>query len=210
MSPISNLFQHQANIHLSLEEKSWVHQQKFVDDDLCDYLSENLQARGEALQMSGASIGKGYSKNFDESIRKSFVSWIDDWQSTESLDRIHKILNEIMISLNRYFFLSMKRFESQFAIYELGDFYKLHLDQHLHSTSRQVSCILYLNDCPKGGELILYNKNSTSEIAEIIQPKRGSLVLFFSGQIYHEVKCVQSTRYSLTTWFRDDEVALFS
>ena len=107
--------------------------------------------------------------------------------------------------LNQHFFLSMKRFESQFAIYQKGGFYKKHLDQLKKTRHRQVSCILYLDDCLAGGELLIFNKNNKNQLDYTYTPKAGEMVLFFSKSIYHEVLPTQQKRYSLTTWFRDDE-----
>lgn len=109
-----------------------------------------------------------------------------------------------MISVNEYFFLVMKRYESQIAYYDEGDFYKTHLDQFQDQRHRQVTCTIYLNDCTNGGELVLYKQGSQTIIDQIISPKRGTLVLFFSGHIHHEVKLVNQPRLSITTWFRDD------
>jgi SM-20-related protein len=110
-----------------------------------------------------------------------------------------------MNSINNYFRLSIKGFESQFSVYNQGGFYKCHLDQHKETRHRQVSCCIYLNDCVDGGELVIYKKGSKTEVDKVIKPLSGSIVFFFSKDIYHEVKMVQNPRYSITTWFRDDE-----
>lgn len=73
-----------------------------------------------------------------------------------------------------------------------------------------MTCIFYLNDCYEGGELLIYSREDKKQIAARISPSIGSCVIFFSGQIYHEVLPVVETRYSLTTWLRcDDEALLF-
>ena len=115
-----------------------------------------------------------------------------------------------MLSTNNNFHLSLKRFESQFSVYEYGGFYKTHLDQHNMNRHRKVSCCLYLNDCIEGGELVIYQKGSKTEIETIIKPSQGSLVLFFSADIHREVKIVREKRYSISTWFHDNEPSTFN
>src|SRR5690606_30489076 len=140
----------------------------------------------------------------DWAIRKSNICWIEDSDNFGGLREYNLILQQMMISLNQYFFLSLKHFESQVAYYTKNDFYKTHLDQFNNSSRRQVTSILYLNDCPVGGELVLYKKGTKDVIDKVVTPKRGTLVVFFSGHIFHEVKPVETPRFSLSTWFRDD------
>ncbi len=192
------------NINLSLDEKSWFYQDQFISDELCLALSNICIENIKKELLIEAKIGKKKTK--DLSIRNSSIQWIDDWEESTSLRQLNSLFTEIMDSVNNYFRLSMKRFESQFTVYNPGGFYKCHLDQHKKTRHRQVSCSIYLNDCAAGGVLVIYKKGSKTEIDKVIRPVSGSIVLFFSRNIYHEVKIVQSPRYSLTTWFRDDEI----
>ena len=119
---------------------------------------------------------------------------------------LHSFFTELMLELNRTFFLACKRFETQFAYYPVGGYYKKHLDQLADNKHRQGTVILYLEDCLGGGELIIYNKDHINQIDQVYSPRKGDLVIFFSSQIFHEVKEAHSERTSLTTWFRDDEI----
>lgn len=190
-------------INSCLELGSWYAQENFVRDDICQSIFDEYSYKDKSKSFSAACIGRNSTKVIDSSIRKSSISWVED-TDFQGIREFNLILNEMMLSLNQYFFLSLKHFESQVAYYTKNDFYKTHLDQFSQNARRQVTCILYLNDCPSGGELILYKKGSKDIIDKIIRPKRGTLVVFFSGHIYHEVRTVETPRLSLTTWFRDD------
>ncbi|MFT6068038.1 MAG: SM-20-related protein [Bacteriovoracaceae bacterium] len=195
-------------INSSLEKSGWYVKENFLADDQCDLLCRNFVDNDNKKLFSKSKIGRGYRKDEDGSIRNALVRWIDDWEEGPS-ESLRLELERMMKSLSAYFRLSLKRFESQFSIYNKGGFYHRHLDQHKQTRHRQVSSCLYLNDCPVGGELVLYKKGTQSEVSKVIKPKKGTFVVFISGDIYHEVKLVESPRYSISTWFRDDEILPF-
>lgn len=201
---MNNLLENLRSINSSLELGSWYAHENFISDSICQDIYDEYSKRDKAKTFTDASIGRNSTKVRDLTIRKSNISWIEESDNFGGMREYNLILQQMMLSLNQYFFLSLKHFESQVAYYTQGDFYKTHLDQFNQSSRRQVTCILYLNDCPRGGELVIYQKGSKDIVDKVIHPKRGTLVVFFSGHIYHEVKTVESPRYSLSTWFRDD------
>jgi SM-20-related protein len=198
------------SINNSLEEKSWFYQESFINDELCDQIITNHFCQDEQGSFFEAKIGNKIKKSENISIRNSSIKWIDQWEESPSLITLNSVLSNIMLSTSRYFRLSLRRFESQFAIYNKGGFYKTHLDQHSGTGHRLISCCIYLNDCVDGGELVIYKKGSKTEVDKIVSPAKGSIVLFFSSDIQHEVKVVKhDSRYSISTWFRNDEVIPF-
>lgn len=184
----------------SLEEKSWYHQESILSSKLCD----NLLLEFKQINLRQAAIGRAYKQVLQPKIRKSKIHWIENWQDSPDLLHINELLTILMRAVNEHFYLSLKRIESQFSYYAPGGFYKKHLDQHKKTRNRLVTCIFYLNDCAQGGELVLYDKNDKKKVEKVIYPKKGSLVAFFSGHIYHEVKPVHQERFAITTWMRDD------
>lgn len=192
------------DINNSLEVKSWYYQKNFFDDQFCEILHQNL-ILNNSLKFKEAELGNQLFKTKNKAIRNGYISWIDDWDD-ETYQKLKNFYLELMLSLNQYFFLAMKRFESQIAFYEKGGFYKTHLDQLKNTSHRQLTSCLYLNNCESGGELIIYKKGSKNIIDQIIKPEKGSLALFFSAHIYHEVRPVIDPRYSITSWFRDDQI----
>lgn len=201
---MNTLIENLRSINSCLELGSWYAQENFISDDICRSIYEEYSKREQAKLFNEAAIGRNSTKVRDWAIRKSNICWIEDSDNFGGLREYNLILQQMMISLNQYFFLSLKHFESQVAYYTKNDFYKTHLDQFNNSSRRQVTSILYLNDCPVGGELVLYKKGTKDVIDKVVTPKRGTLVVFFSGHIFHEVKPVETPRFSLSTWFRDD------
>ncbi len=197
------------HINSALEESSWFFMENYLEDHLCDSLRESFVDKENLASFSKSKIGRGSKSSENSLIRNGLIRWIEDWNQNESLSELNKHLIKMMKSIGSYFRLPLKRFEAQFSIYSKGGFYNRHLDQHQNSRHRHISICLYLNDCEEGGELILYKKGSQSEVEKIIKPRKGTLVVFISKDIPHEVKLVESTRHSITSWFRDDETIPF-
>jgi SM-20-related protein len=195
-------------INLSLEKKKWFHQENFLSDELCDKLSQISMEKEKRNLFSTGKIGRGIKTQKDHNIRNGSIRWINFDEEDTSLFFLNSILTELMNSISHYFRIPLKRFESQFALYNQGGFYKPHLDQHKLARHRQMTCCIYLNDCKKGGEFVLFKSGSKAQVERTITPKKGSIALFFSADIYHEVKLVVEPRLSITTWFRDDEIFL--
>ena len=193
-------------LNASLLAKSWFVKDAHFSKEFCQRL---LASTSSEIAYEEAEIGIHLRKTKEKSIRNGSLKWIEDWGDSSSLKYLQSFFNEIMLSTSEYFRLSLKRFESQFAYYEEGGFYKRHLDQHRNTRHRHLSCCLYLNSSEQGGELILYKKGSQTEIARVIKPLAGPLVFFISADIFHEVVSVRSERFSVSTWFRDDEILPF-
>lgn len=201
------LHQHTFELKPILEQlglNGWVCQDNFLEEDVIDSLLSYLDILLSNELMQPAAIGHGQRLKLHKSIRLSHTCWIDDWSFSEGLVYTRLLLEKLQNSLNQYFFLSLKRFESQLASYPIGGYYKKHLDQIKGRGHRQVSLIIYLNDCDSGGELVLFDKDDKTKKVIEIKPKKGRCVIFFSSQVYHEVLPTHYSRFSFTTWFRDD------
>ena len=190
-----------TDLHQSLEIKGWYTSDDLISENLVDQLSSYFNSIYGARDFTCAKVGT--HKSLQTQVRVANTFWIDEWQD-EPLKELSTVFTQLMRSVNSTFFLSMKRWESQFASYPKDGFYKKHLDQLRGENHRQLTLILYLNDCHHGGELVIYDRDNKMKIDATISPKKGTVVMFFSGQIYHEVLPVLEPRYSLTTWFRDD------
>ncbi|MEH6367338.1 MAG: 2OG-Fe(II) oxygenase, partial [Pseudomonas marincola] len=93
-------------------------------------------------------------------------------------------------------------YESHFAFYPAGAFYKKHLDRFRDDDRRTVSVVLYLNEQWQddfGGELRLYLPDGETRD---VRPEAGSLVVFMSADMPHEVLPATRERLSLAGWFR--------
>lgn len=105
--------------------------------------------------------------------------------------------------LNRRLFLGLFSFESHYAHYCSGDFYKRHYDAFKGETSRKVSVIVYLNRqwlARDGGELVLYSNNN-DKVGLKVPPSFATVVVFMSSEFPHEVLRANRDRYSIAGWF---------
>lgn len=105
--------------------------------------------------------------------------------------------------LNRELFLGIQEFEAQYAHYPVGAFYKTHVDRHRDSNARVISAVCYLNqDWPEGagGEIVMYGADGAELFRQA--PTAGTLVLFRSEDMPHEVLPATRERWSIAGWFR--------
>lgn len=181
----------------SLINNGWYHQENVFSQSFCHDLLEEAKS----LSWQEAKIGKGAQRQLQHDIRKDSIHWLGD--SPTALQSMYLVqMEELMAVINRELYLGLKEFECHFAHYSPSGFYKKHLDQHAGSQARVLSTITYLNEPLKGGELVIYKKDATDEVAMTVRPKPGSFVCFLSNQIYHEVLPTENARYSLAGWFR--------
>lgn len=183
----------------SLIEKGWFYQEDYFDQNFC----LGLFSEAKKIQWSKSKIGNNHNKQLDPAIRNDSISWIDDKSASPIQENYLLQMNDLMNVLNQELYLGLKEYECHFAQYQPLGFYKKHLDQLRGSDARVISCILYLNETKKGGELVIYKREDPDAIETIIKPKIGSFVCFLSNQIYHEVLPTENERLSLTGWFRN-------
>lgn len=159
--------------------------------------------------MEPAAIGRGANKKRAEAIRSDYIRWIDDWQEHRGLSEYLLFIEELMLICRQRLFIQAKRFEAHWALYPVGARYKKHIDQHIATKHRQVSCVLYLSPWQAGwgGELKLYPEG---EEPVVIEPLAGRFVCFISRDMQHEVLPTNFNRASIAGWIRDDEVPLLS
>ena len=172
---------------------------------LPDTLANALYAHQQSMQASkyvSAGIGRGDDYLQNEFVRTDEICWITgtsaagqqwlDW--TAALQRF----------LNRRLFLGLFSFESHFAHYAPGDYYKRHYDAFRGQTNRVLSVVTYLNPgwAPgEGGELVLYRDDHDRDGLKVL-PLFGTLVVFLSEEFPHEVLPASRDRYSIAGWFR--------
>lgn len=176
-------------------------------------LLQALAAEVEILHrtdaMKKAGIGRGNDLMRDRSVRRDKIAWLQGMTTPQAA--LFEFLDALREGLNRRLFLGLKRFETHYATYQPGDFYKKHLDSFQGRASRVVSLVLYLNEnwqAADGGALQVFNQENDNEVCGLVLPELGRMALFLSEDIPHEVLPANRTRYSLACWFRQDEVPL--
>ncbi|MBF0382543.1 MAG: 2OG-Fe(II) oxygenase [Magnetococcales bacterium] len=148
-----------------------------------------------------AGIGRDSKHRLNRAVRTDEVCWID--HETQVGRAWLQWADSLKNHLNQSLFLGLNRFESHFAHYGAGDFYKKHRDAFSGEENRVLTLIVYLNpewQDGHGGELILYTgKQECSAIT--VKSEFGTVVLFLSEEFFHEVLPVYQDRYSIAGWF---------
>lgn len=182
-------------------QRGWSLQPGAIDADLVAALARECRARAAAGELSPAGIGRGDGQQVREGIRGDRIDWLEPGQA-KPCDHYLELMDALRLQLNRELFLGLEDFEAHFALYPPGAFYQKHLDRFRDDDRRAVSAVLYLNPdwLPgEGGELRLYLADGATHD---VQPEAGTLVVFLSGDLPHEVLPASRERLSLTGWFR--------
>ncbi|PLW81196.1 2OG-Fe(II) oxygenase [Kineobactrum sediminis] len=154
------------------------------------------------VRFQRAGVGRQEDHTLNKRVRTDAISWIcddfpagSDWLSWTG---------ELQRALNEQLLLGLFSFESHFAHYRPGDFYRRHVDAFRGGANRRLSLVVYLNpdwQLAEGGELLLYTSASPDEMFRIL-PCLGTVVLFLSEEFPHEVLPATRDRYSIAGWFR--------
>jgi SM-20-related protein len=156
---------------------------------------------------SAAGIGRSDDHMLNRFVRRDQICWIDG--ATDAEREWLGWCARLQQYLNRRLFIGLFSFESHFARYAPGAFYKKHVDafkpeQTQRGARRALSLVAYLNpgwQSADGGELLIYDESATDPVAKI-QPHYRTLVLFLSDEVPHEVAPALRDRYSIAGWFR--------
>ncbi len=155
-----------------------------------------------------AGIGREADHQLNSFVRRDRIRWIEG--ETPAEKNWLAWTAQLRLALNRELLLGLFSFESHFAHYAPGAFYRKHLDSfrepgpNVILSQRVLSLVTYLNpdwDAEDGGELVIYSTDGESAVQRVT-PLAGTLVVFLSAEIPHEVLPAQRDRYSIAGWFR--------
>lgn len=158
------------------------------------YLSESKYA--------DAGIGRGDDYLKTEFVRTDEICWITG--ESDAGKQWNAWASKLQRFLNQRLFLGLFSFESHFAHYPPGAYYKRHYDAFRGDTNRVLSVVAYLNPAwgnTDGGELVLYKDARDREGLKVV-PLYGTLAVFLSEEFPHEVLPANRDRYSVAGWFR--------
>jgi SM-20-related protein len=185
-------------ISSALSDQGWV----VLPNALPNSVLANLQGTfASTKDFHTAGIGRGNQHNLNLDIRRDHIHWLEDDQG---LFLWRTWVKQLQQYLNRTLYLGLTSFESHFALYQPGDFYKTHLDAFRGQSNRRLSLVTYLNvdwQSADGGELVIYQTQNQQEIVRVL-PQLGTLVLFLSEDFPHEVLPTHRLRRSVAGWFR--------
>lgn len=197
-TPIDSLFE---SIAQDIAAKGYSIQTNAIPKELAEILHFHLSNMPEH-KFSDASVGRQLNQKLNEKVRNDAIVWINGLSPAGA-----KWLNwtqDLQGYLNRRLFLGLFSFESHFAHYAKGNYYKRHLDAFKGQANRVLSLVTYLNpewEAEDGGELVIY-QNSEDQEGIKVRPEFGTLAVFLSEDFEHEVKPSLRDRYSIAGWFR--------
>lgn len=200
----SSLFESIAN---DLASKGFSINPTALPQDLTHSLAQHISTMPDT-NFKRAGIGRATEHMVNDFVRTDAICWING-DSDAGMGWLNWT-QSLQAFLNRRLFLGLFSFESHFAHYAKGDFYKKHKDAFKGEGNRVLSVVVYLNQYwskEDGGELVIYpNQQSTSAVIDdhtvSVTPGFGTVVVFLSEEFPHEVLAAQRDRYSIAGWFR--------
>ncbi|AJQ96962.1 2OG-Fe(II) oxygenase [Gynuella sunshinyii] len=172
-----------------------------LPEDISDALLSEIITDGTG-HFKAAGVGRQDDYLQSHFIRRDNIHWIDGRTAAEQLWL--QWTQKLQTFLNRELFLGLFSFETHWAHYQPGSFYKKHCDAFRGEANRIVTVIGYLNPgwtVEDGGDLVIYREDS-DDILTKVMPAFGTLVVFMSEEFPHEVQIAHKHRYSVTGWFR--------
>lgn len=190
----------------ALRERGWCAVPQFLPDDAIIALATDCRARDDAGELAAAATGRGAGRTPSSSLRGDRTSWFDEAMLTAAQATYWHSLQALRKALNRQLLLGLETLEAHYALYPPGTGYARHRDRFRDDDARVLSSVLYLNRAwhpGDGGALRLHLPDGAHDIA----PIGGTLVLFLSADIEHEVLPATRERLSVAGWFRRREIA---
>ena len=187
----------------SLAERHYAVIPNFLLVNMQQALLEELLQRQRDGFFHAAHIGRGQHQARHSQIRGDSICWLEEDFAIGK--HYLAMMERLRQQLNQDFYLGLRYFEGHYAHYQIGSVYQRHVDRHKDNNARVVSAVCYLNqDWPieAGGELKLYDSNN--QLLLTLPPIGGTLVLFMSADMPHEVLAAHRSRYSIAGWFRQD------
>lgn len=195
-----------GQIAAALQTRGWCYMPNAVPPALCSALLQQAQSLDEH-ELDVAGVGRQAQHQLNDFVRRDRIRWI--YGDTAAEREWLQWMEQLRLVLNRQLFLGLFNFESHFARYEPGAFYRKHVDAFKGEANRVVSTVLYLNPdwrSDDGGALVLYAPEEQADLggSEIgrFMPAFASLAVYLSEDFPHEVLPTRRERNSIAGWFR--------
>ena len=182
--------------------------ENFLDDELRRELAAEARQLWEQGAFRKAGIGREAVHRVHAGVRGDFSLWLDAQVTPIACRLVATELEALRRALNASAYLGLFEFEGHLAVYPAGTRYAPHVDRLRDTSARCVSVVVYLNDdwkTAEGGELYLYppgRAGHTLDHGVTVHPLGGTLAVFGSADMLHEVRPATRMRFSLSGWFR--------
>ena len=174
---------------------------QFLGADLSNHLRAHLLVILAENLFNEAGIGNDAKLHQDKLIRSDSIYWLDRSHNNVYENSFFDRMDEFIKFLNETCYSGITGYEFHYAYYDVGSFYKRHLDQFKDNSNRSYSMIMYLNKnwvLADGGELCVYHEN----VVQVISPNDGKCIFFKSNELEHEVLLSNKPRLSITGWLK--------
>lgn len=189
-----------AQIAAQLRERDYLVIPDAITADAVAALRDELLQFREQGRLQPASVGHGNARQLATQTRSDLTCWLNG--ETPVQQGWLTAMEDLRETLNQQLMLGLVEYECHYACYPPGSFYRRHVDAFRGNNARQVSTVLYLNpgwSPPDGGQLCLYREQ---ELLETVLPHAGTLVVFLTEYVPHEVLVANRERLSIAGWLR--------
>ena len=195
--------------------------ENFLPDSLQDGLREDVQNLRSQDKFKVAKIGQDSTNTLNTNIRVAETCFLGRSKlgdmPDEARSKLYDVLDQMRQDLPQPLDTALSEF--LYAYYPSGGFYRRHRDAISGSASmlRKYSLLMYLNKDWKEddkGKLRMHMDSGGDELPAgedpnfmDVAPKGGTLVLFDSSLVPHEVLDTQAERVAIVGWFNRPVVA---
>jgi SM-20-related protein len=171
----------------------------WITPELAQALRRDANSLSDSGQLTAAGTGDGVD-NPGPRLRGDDTLWLDDPACGSAAGDLLSLLGILRVDLNHRLMLGLETIQAHYALYPTGASYSRHRDRFRHSDARVLSLVCYLNPewpADAGGALRLHLADGAIDIA----PRMGTVVIFLSDEIEHEVLPATQPRLSVAAWF---------
>jgi SM-20-related protein len=220
-SKTSSLFSTSVLPHISqgdlqeLASKGYVIIENFLPENLQEALRQDVLSLRQKSKFNIAKIGQDATNALNTEIRVAETCFLGPSKLRDMPDasrsQLYDVLDQLRQDLPQPLDSNLSEF--LYAYYPKGGFYRRHLDAipGSASTLREFSFLMYLNKDWKeenGGRLRLHMDSGGDWLPEgeeanfqDVDPCGGTLVLFESDKLPHEVLDTQAERVAIVGWY---------
>ncbi len=173
----------------------------FLSDNLSNQLKINLLTLYKEKLLVAAGTGNADKLTHNVAVRSDSIYWLDKTHDDKYENEFFSQIEDFIRYLNMSCYAGITDYEFHYSLYEIGSFYKKHVDQFQNNSDRKYSMISYLNADwieKDGGELMIHQLNKDQKIS----PIQGKTVFFKSNELLHEVLVANQPRLSVTGWLK--------
>ena len=173
----------------------------FLSKNLSEHLKINLLALNKEKLLLLAGTGNVEKLIHNAAVRSDSIYWLDRKNENQYENEFFDQIEDFIKYLNKTCYAGITGYEFHYSLYEIGSFYKKHIDQFQNNSARKYSLISYLNaDWVEGdgGQLLIHQTDNNQKIS----PTQGKTVFFKSNELEHEVLVTNQRRMSITGWLK--------